>query len=425
MGQKATIRVNLRNFGKTSYPDLMVHLDADGERLRSSQVTLPPEGDAQVLFTHTFEEAGSHTITVSTSGDALEADNEYHASVPVWDEVKTLLVEGSPSNEPLGGAAEFLDLALQPFGAVKSSLNDLISTEVIQTGELNRDRLGEKQVVILANVPELNWNQVSDLREFVRQGGGLIIFAGDKVKPDAYTNTLFENGRGILPLPYSGLGGDVASGRILNQRHNHPALEFFNDPRNGKLGDAEFTTWLKPGVPEGMKAEVAAVARRDVETLLRLDDGTPYLVEKKFGAGRVIQCATGADASWGNLPTKPVFVPLMQRLVTYLAASVAPPVNLSAGDPLTAFLPKAEAGNKAKLVTPDGTEHELEVKRKGERGVVEFKDTRLPGIYTLTDSEYAEQHFAVNLSRGGERDRSARSGGAGQFGRRDGRPGRE
>ena len=144
---------------------------------------------------------------------------------------------------------------------------------------------------------------------------------------------------------------------------------------------------------------MAAGARRDVSTLLRLDDGSAYLVEKQFGNGRVIQSAAGADAGWGNLPTKPVYVPMMQRLVTYLASSVSPPVNINAGDPLIAFLPKDEAGKKAKLLSPDGAEHELEVKREGERGVAEFEGTRLPGIYTLTDTQYAVQHFAVNLSR--------------------------
>ena len=236
VGQKATIRVNLRNFGKTSYPDSMVHLDVDGERLRSSQVTLPPEGDAQVLFTHAFEEAGSHTITVTTSGDALEADNQYFTSVPVWDEVKTLLVDGSPSDEPLGGAADFLEIALQPFGAAKSSLNDLIKTQVIRAGDLSRDRLKDMQVVVLANVPELNGGQVDDLREFVKQGGGLIVFAGDKVKPEFYGGALFDSGKGMLPLPYSGLGGNLWAGQDLKPASRASGAGVFQRPAEREAG---------------------------------------------------------------------------------------------------------------------------------------------------------------------------------------------
>jgi hypothetical protein len=122
-------------------------------------------------------------------------------------------------------------------------------------------------------------------------------------------------------------------------------------------------------------------------------------VEKQFGEGRVIQCAVPCDADWSNLPMRPFYLPMMQRLAIYLASTVFPPRNLEVSKPLVAFLPASDAGKKASLVLPDGTLREVPVVKKGERGVVEYTKTQQPGLYTLTSPNGTATHFVVNTSR--------------------------
>lgn len=403
-GQRFTLRATVKNYGKAAYPDLPVSFSADGQLVRSSRVNVAANGEAQVLFTHTFNEAGSHALEIKTEGDAVKEDNIFYAILPVWDEVPVLLVNGVTGRRPLEGATDFLEIALQPFGATGTrSLNDLIVSKTVPTNQLSRDQSKEKRVIALANVSKLENHQREELKEFVKLGGGLIIFGGSQCDLTYYNNDLYENGGGLLPAKIKGLGGVAGKSRsgaahVINQQFSHPTLDFFNDARNGRLSEAEITSWFQLDVP-------AATDKNQPTTnvLARLDNGDPFLVEKAYGEGRVIFCATTANPDWNNLPTHPTFVPLMQRLTAYLAASVAPPLNLEVGSPLRVLLGGEEGGKKRLLIDPAGKEFRIDVRKENDRrSVLEFDRTALPGIYTLMPADGVRQppqRFAYNVSR--------------------------
>ena len=395
VGQKIQIRANLHNFGDAAYPELRVYFKADGKEKSVSQIALAPHQKGQVLFSHAFDTAGSHVVEIVADADALKADNTFLASIPVRDKVPLLLVNGDPSREPMKGETDFAEIALQPFSAGgKVELADLISTKVIKPEDLNAKTLAESAVLILANVRKLQDDQLRAVEDFVKAGGGLLIFPGDRSDASWYNGPLFRDGKGLLPETLGPLAGELKEGApsvaIVSQRFENPALELFNDPRNGNLSDSAIKLWFKLQEPKGAA---------DLITLARLESGDPFLVEKPFGEGRIIACSTALDADWSNLPMRPFYLPLLQRLSVYLASTVYPPRNLDVGRPLVAFLPAADAGKKASLTNPAGISFELPIVKKGDRGVIEFDKTQRPGLYTLTPPGGAPLHFVVNASR--------------------------
>ncbi len=397
VGQKIQIRANLRNFGDVPYPDLRVYFKADGKEKAISQIALGPHQNGQVLFSHAFDTPGSHVIEVFADADALQADNIFLASIPVRDRVPVLLVNGDPSAEPLKGETDFAEIALQPYSAGRVELADLIKTSVIKPDALDTRQFAESAVVVLANVRKLNDSQLRALEDFVKNGGGLLIFPGNRIDAAWYFGAMFKGGKGVLPLAFGQLAGDIGEKSpavgIVAQRFENPALELFNDPRNGSLGDAAIKVWFK------MKLLDRAPGAGDPTILARLDSGDPFLVERQFGEGRVIECSTALDADWSNLPMRPSYLPLIQRLCVYLASTVFPPRNLEVGKPLVAFLPADSVGKDAEIVLPDESVVNVKIVRKGERGVVEYGRTQWPGLYTLIPPRAAPTHYVVNASR--------------------------
>ena len=397
VGQKIQIRANVRNFGDASYPDLRVYFKIDGKEKSVSQLKLGPHEKGQVLFTHAFDTAGSHVVEIVADADTLKVDNTYLASIPVRDKVPLLLVNGDPSSEPLKGETAFAEIALQPYSAARVELADLIKTAVIRPEDLNAKSLAGQAVVVLANVRRLNDDQLRALEDFVKNGGGLLIFPGDRVDANWYNSALLKDGKGLLPLAYGQLAGDLKEGApaigIVSQRYENPALDLFNDPRNGSFSDAQIRMWFR------MQESARAADAPPVTTLAKLDSGDTFLAEKAFGEGRVIACAVPCDADWSNLPMRPFYLPLMQQLCVYLASTVFPPRNLDVGKPIVSFLAAADAGKKAMLAKPDGTSIEMTIAKKGERGVVEFAKTQQPGLYTLTSPDGAITHYVINASR--------------------------
>jgi hypothetical protein len=396
VGQPLQVRAQVQNYGDASYPSVRIAFQVDGKPESVTRAALGPYERAQVVFRHAFDKPGSHLLEVSTDADPLEADNTARASVQVWEKLPVLLVSGDRHPEPFKSETDFLEIALKPFGATKAELADLVTTQVLSPDHLSTKLLGAARVVVLANVPSLYDEQTKGLEEFVRGGGGLLIFPGDKIDAAWYEKKLLAGGKGLLPMPLSTGSGGLASNSsgvaIASQYYDHPALEMFNDPKNGNLTEARISRWFRLDEEAGRRSEGALV-------LARLTTGDPFLVERKFGEGSVIQCCGPCDADWSTFPLRPSYLPFMQQIVTYLAARVEPPRNVQVGQPLVAFLPAADAGIEATLVGPEAETYGVPVVRKGSRGIAEFDRTFLPGAYTLETPGGESLHFVVNTDR--------------------------
>jgi hypothetical protein len=104
-----------------------------------------------------------------------------------------------------------------------------------------------------------------------------------------------------------------------------------------------------------------------VRMLLALQDGSPLLVDKDLGRGRVLFFASSADRDWTDLPTRTAYVPLIHGLVGYAA-------HLSAASqrPGT-IMPEAtrllgredDDGTTVTIRTPDGQERLTHYARDG------------------------------------------------------------
>ncbi|MBK8039935.1 MAG: BatA domain-containing protein [Verrucomicrobiaceae bacterium] len=374
--QPIGIRVRLKNHGKRPWQDIPVHLEADGTRLRTARVTLAPEGEAVLSFTHAFDKVGDHSLSVRLEGDSFSDDNAFHSVVQVRNQLNVLLIDGKPGTTPLEGATDFLELALTPHTAAANSLKDLIRTRKIDQRKLRRDDYKDAEVIILANCQRIQGNDLTELDKFVKAGCGLMIFAGPDIDIEHYNRELFRKGEGLLPAAIKGMArAEMADSpaRVLMQRLTHPSVLYFNDSRGGRLQDAEFRSWI----------EFAPPPDENTQRILSLDRNAPLLLEKKLGQGRVIVCATTANAEWTNLPLQPFFVPLMQRLTTYLATEGSAPAWQLVGSSLRVNLEKAELGAEFTLRDPTGQTQTLKSQQEGEKVFIQSPAITQPGIFTL------------------------------------------
>lgn len=406
VGQKIRMDVNLFNFGGKRYPSTRVYLEVDHEQQGWQEVMLEPSAAAQARFYHTFTTPGSHVVRFHADADAtLKEDNAYLVSVQVLDRIPALLVDGDPSSEPLQGETAFLEVALQPYaqGDV-DELADLVEAKVVAANAFDAASLAGVKLIVLANVARLADAQLHALESFVRGGGGLIVFPGDKTDTDWANNFLYSGGTGLLPMKLAQLGGDPTDkskhASLVTQTYQHPALLLFNDKANGNLTTSEIWTWYKLRRDEGAIVGAAADGRDGgVEILARLNTGDPFLVEKSYGQGRVMLCATACDGDWANLPVRPWYLPLMQQLTSYVASSVEPPRNVRVGQPLIAHLDKDRAGRAATITDPSNRSHPVAIAEQGARAEAAFRRTQQLGLYTLAVEGDKPVHFVVSAPR--------------------------
>lgn len=374
VGQPLRIRATLRLHGGRPRPQVRAHLRVNNIELKSATVRLEPGAAEFVQFSHTFDRAGSHIVEIWTEPDAMRADNSAAASVIVVDRIPVQLVSGDPNPVPLRSETSFLELALQPWTVGAGRATDLISVSTVPESRLEPAHLNNVRVVVLANVRQLPAAIVEEIATFVREGGGLLIAPGDRISASWYAASL-DDVAGLLPARLSGIVGRPDDERAAvgfdTRWASHPALSAL---REGALGGARIRARHRLEVP----------AERADNVLMRLEDGEPWMVERRVGEGRVVLLGGPLDADWSNLPFQPAYVPLVQELVVYLGSVVHPPRNIEPGERLAARLENdAGEGERAILTLPDGAVRELNIVRRRRYSMVEYGETDRPGIYRL------------------------------------------
>ena len=127
---------------------------------------------------------------------------------------------------------------------------------------------------------------------------------------------------------------------------------------------------------------VAAESTGGAEVMARLEDGSPWIVRGRTGAGtyRLVGSAFDPDAT--NLPLSAFMVPLLEWLVSTSEGGSGERA-IEAGTVLS--LPTAATT----IETPDGTQHPVDP-------ALSFRETRDPGVYLILQEDSVLDAVAVN-----------------------------
>ncbi len=369
--------------------DEILTLTVDGVKKLQQSVLLPPGLPRTVKMSYTFSRPGTHSGEVTLTGDQLVPDDKSYFQVRLEDKIPLLCVDGNPSQVPALSESFYLMAALNPAsfpGAKKVS--DLLPRR-IELPELEGQNLLKYRVLILADVPSLNGGNQIKIEDYLKAGGNLIIFLGTKVQAKEYNRWEF------LPLPLLSLQGSADKKNpfhLTDIDYSHPIFRPFSLPGNGDLTSPEFYQCYSLEEKEG---------DAPVRVLARFTNGYPAVVERSYGAGKVILVNTTADTDWTNLPLRAVYLPLIHQMVYYLSGRKEVKERYYVGDPVRFTFPLSGYKGKITITDPRGRKFTLSpVPREG-YSLATFKETTLPGIYSV--SSQGEDlgrgtAFAVNLN---------------------------
>ncbi len=345
-------------------------------------------------------------------GDALPSDNVRTIGVDVIRQVDVLLVSGETSNRPLAGETDFMAIALSPFAFGGQDQPDAVRTTTINEGRLSKT-LAQKSpdVVVLANVRRLSDDERSKIAAFVSSGGSLVIFDGDRVDTKSFNEVWGRGEAGwTLPLKLGDMvGGDASPdattfpiGGIDPQYSPWMFLTGSDSGANGgsaAFSDIDVFGYRKLVAKEPTEPIDAADPTEPIDStepaaqaLLSFANGDPLAVMASRGRGKVVQFAIPCDLAKTNLPTRLIFLPLIQQLTLDLAGSqtiatvdVGTPILFSMDQFRRQLDPPAKEKPGAKptytVIDPSGKETSVDI--GDDERWIEVADTRQSGAYRL------------------------------------------
>jgi hypothetical protein len=388
------VRAVIRNFGPSRADGILVRLTVDGRVGPEQSVDLPVGEDVPVVFNHQFTTPGDHVVELWMDNDPLPLDDRRYMAVSVRESLSVLLVDGDSKSEPFQAETDYLAQALAPSEGSPGQPS-MIRVEVVTESQLSHRELIKFDVVALCNVAQFSQAEVTALEDYLRQGGGLVIFGGDQVIPENYNRLLYDDGKGLLPAaigPSVGDAGKKQSAFGFNPlAYRHPVVAEFrgeSDPVTAGLTRALTWQYHKLTLPSDSNAQIA----------LAFESGDPAVIEAPRFRGNVIQVATSADAGWTTWPLHNSYLPVMQQMIVQAAASRLAEQNIRVGQPYDQSFPAAGVSVPATVTTPKGTLVATKMKSAGGVSQLHFEQTEFSGPYQVRiDPPLAvETAFAAN-----------------------------
>jgi len=378
-GAPIRARAVLRNYGGQGAASVRAQLIVDGQLGPEETVSVPIGEDTPVDFTHTFSTPGDHVLEVKIDEDHLKLDNQRWQAIPVHEFLRVLLVDGHFKSEPFQAETDYLSQALSPASDSNGSPS-MIRAEVVSESQLTRADLTPYDAVILCNVAQFTESEVATLDDYLKQGGGVVVFGGDQVVRDNYNRLLYADGKGILPAALGPVVGDAnakqSSFGLDPLKFAHPIVADFAGAKESVqagLTGARTYQFHRLSLPKGSMAKVA----------LAFENGDPAVIESPRSRGTVIQVATSADTGWTTWPLHQSFPPVMEKIVLEAAAGRLSERNVKVGQPLDQALPASGAGASVSVALPDGRTLPSKLQFDGSVSLLHFEETEFSGPYQV------------------------------------------
>ncbi|MCE9589996.1 MAG: BatA domain-containing protein [Planctomycetes bacterium] len=303
-------------------------------------------------------------------------------TVAVADEPATDRAEGSWFSRP----RDWIEAALAPADANGHTDTGPIRLIDAPASSLDERTLRAADALLLLRPDLLNDAGWKTLRAWVEQGGFVWLFTPPSDAPATWTTRVTERLAPDWRLslePLHPVGAAESTWRLDGE---HPVPEMM------RLLSTDWPALVRP-IAVSRRIALKTSTAQDTVWLRLADAGESdaLLATTSLGDGRVMMLAAAIDPAWTNLPTKPLFVPLLHETLRGVIGSPGEAARLNAvvsGEQPT--LGRRWDGVES-VATPDG--QTLRLKRT-EGGVALLSPVDKPGVYASQPG--AGLRFVVN-----------------------------
>ena len=334
--REVRLDVTLVNAGTEAVTPKGLTLTAEGKTYEAHDIHQLEPGESQTFsFDHRFRQSGGQLVTAKVDcGDDLPNDDRYNFALPVSGVMKTLILDGG-SGGRMDRSATYVSLALRPEFQQADATDGTPRQYLIQTETKSISDVADQvsfngcSSVILAGVRKLSDRNKQALESFVAAGGGLLVIPSVAADADNL-NSWKGMGQMFLPAPLQ---------KLRANKSVFDTSSFCDMLARFKTG-TDLATVLPERVFDFGDWSSNAVC------VAKLDDGSPFILQRAYGRGTVMLAATDFTPASGFV-TKRGFLPAMHELAYSLAQPSAVQLDVHPAEGLTLLVASGSQGGAA------------------------------------------------------------------------------
>ncbi len=362
--------ISVKNNSLKSTQIIKLDVFANKLKIGEKNITLPPLASDNITVNYSATTSGPHYLQAKISEDDLSEDNTYNYVFNVPEKINIMVVNGNPSVNVFDDEAFFLTRLINPCQKLElleekkeceKNINRPYEYEIKLADELETAVLSSYDLVIIANMDVITSKSLENLEKYLKDGGVLIFFLGNKVQSASYNAFLFKDNGYIMPCQLeekidfsdkSSSKGEFV--RISDIDLFHPMIIPNKDLFKKYLPNLRFDGFWR----------IKCLSEKEKITfrkLLSLNDKeqTPLLFESFYENGTILwfnSTASGSDTSWSKELYREIGCSLLHRMIEYGISKKSENFNVYIGDSFHYLLKSETILGTLKVKTPSNSQ---------------------------------------------------------------------
>lgn len=360
--------ITVTNNSKQDVSSAVVSLFMNDERAAQKSFDVAAGQSIIVEIEATPKTTGFIDVIAEIETDEIEQDNKRFANLFITEKINVGLFAENLND------LTFVDLALQTAGEGKYQI------ERKNISQLTTQQLSKYQTIILSANAILSGAE--QLQSYLGNGGGIILFPSSTNDIAAFNKTLTQFSLGSSLAFVGKLNSNDLKIKFDKTDFSHPVFQnIFKNDNKKKYESPELNAYYK--------------LTSSGNQIISLVDGSTFLSEYKTGKGRIFVFNSLPVLSWGNLPIKSIFAPLMNKSIAYLSSKEREQNVFLAGEEININLKKTNT-SQIKILRPDKSDEFINLSENLRNDYLAYSNTNTAGSYKFYSGDNQIENISIN-----------------------------
>ncbi len=363
------------NYGTQPVQNKLAQLFINDERVAQTTFSLEPDQSKTLFFKFVPDQSGLFSGYIVLEDDDVLKDNKHYFSFTIPDKIPVGLIGQRNAD------TQFINLALLPDD------NSNFDVTTIKSGNFENVSLGQFQVVA-CRICQFQPKKITGYMGFCRKWWWIVLALGDFDLED-FNSTIAQQFHlpKLTGVYENKLASDDQFLSFGNIDFTHPVFKgIFKEPQ---------TKIKNPHIFKAFQTEKSG----DIDVIIPLSNGFPFLYEKNAGQGKIIVMTSGLGDEYSDFTYQTIFAPLMSRMFSYLAVhqqTQASEYNIL--DELRLSVDARLVDQDLEIIRPDNQAEKVTPTILSGGLYLKYAQTNIPGNYKLNSGQTQIAQWSVNIS---------------------------